>query len=95
MFATRRGADAVVGPARFVDSQLAGDPMKQRRRRCRVDSEFLARIPQPTELHGEPQAVRIAAAHTYERQIGLFERVVTDQLFLRLGDCKQGFTFGG
>jgi hypothetical protein len=85
----------VLRPARWVDAQLACDPVQHRRWHVAVDGEALARVAQQAYLHGEAQSVRIAAALPDQRQVVVIEGVLADQFVLGVGQRHQAVALGG
>ena len=86
---------AVLVPAFDADLELVGDQLQQGRKRWLIDAKDDTRKAQVAELHGEAQPVGRTAPLPDDGQVGVAERVVTDQFFLGVRQCQQVVTLGG
>ena len=68
-----------------IDAQLPRDPLHKGRRHGGIWQQPLTRKAQQAQLHGDAQAVRIAAPLANQRQVGLTERVVLYQFVFGIG----------
>jgi hypothetical protein len=85
----------VLVPAFDVDLELLGDQFQQGRKRLFIDAKDGAGKAQVAELHGEAQPVSWPAPLPDDGEVGVAERVVTDQLILGVRQRQQAFALGG
>ncbi len=83
-------------------AQLAGSaldllrhPQDDRLGQLAVGSQRVTGVAQQAELHGEAEAVGVAASLADQRQVGVVEGVVADQVILAFRQRKQGVPLRG
>ena len=90
MLATGHVALAVLCPARRLGLDLLRHPQDDRLGQLAVGSQRVTGVAQQAELHGEAEAVGVAASLADQRQVGVVEGVVADQVILAFRQRKQG-----
>ncbi len=80
MLATGHVALAVLCPARRLGLDLLRHPQDDRLGQLAVGSQRVTGVAQQAELHGEAEAVGVAASLADQRQVGVVEGVVADQV---------------
>nr|AYU67961.1 hypothetical protein D0358_00092 [Escherichia coli] len=95
MLATGHVALAVLCPARRLGLDLLRHPQDDRLGQLAVGSQRVTGVAQQAELHGEAEAVGVAASLADQRQVGVVEGVVADQVILAFRQRKQGVPLRG
>ncbi len=95
VLATGHVALAVLCPARRIGLDLLGHPQDDRLGQLAVSAQRVAGVAQQAELHGEAEAVGVAAPLTDQRQVGVVEGVVADQVILAFWQREQGALLRG
>lgn len=90
MLATGHVALAVLCPARRLGTDLLRHPQDDRLGQLAVGSQRVTGVAQQAELHGEAEAVGVAASLADQRQVGVVEGVVADQVIPAFRQRKQG-----
>ncbi len=89
MLATGHVALAVLCPARRLGLDLLRHPQDDRLGQLAVGSQRVTGVAQQAELHGEAEAVGVAASLADQRQVGVVEGVVADQVILLSGSASR------
>jgi len=85
----------VLAPAFDTDLELVGDQFQQGRKRRLIDAKEDAGKAQVAELNCKAQAVRRPAPLPDDGEVGIAERVVSDQVVLGIRQRQQAFPLGG
>ncbi len=81
--------------ARRLGLDLLRHPQDDRLGQLAVGSQRVTGVAQQAELHGEAEAVGVAASLADQRQVGVVEGVVADQVILAFRQRKQGVPLRG
>ncbi len=95
MLAAGHVALAVLCPTHRVGLDLLGHPHDDRLGQLAVGAQRIAGVAQQAELHRETQTVGVAAPLADQRQVGVVEGVVADQIILVFRQRKQGVPLHG
>ena len=85
----------VVAPAFDADLELVGDQFQQGQGRRLIDAKEDAREAKVAELDCKAQAVRRPAPLPNDGEVGIAERVMSDQVILGIRQRQQAFPLGG
>jgi hypothetical protein len=86
---------AVLVPAFDADLELLGDQLQQGRERRFIDAQDDAWKAQVAELHREAQPIGWPAPLSDDREVGIAECVMSDQVVLGVRQRQQVFPLGG
>ena len=86
---------AVLVPAFDADLELVGDQLQQGRNGSCIDAQDDAGKAQVTELHREAQPIGWPAPLSDDREVGIVECVMSDQVVLGVRQRQQAFPLGG
>ena len=95
MLTASLGPLAIICPGFEGNLQLRGHLTQHGCKRFLGQCEHHTGIAHVAQLHGEAQAVGRAAPLPDDGQIGVAERVITDQVFLGVRQRQQAFALGG